>query len=427
MNRSAVSFTRVLTFLVAVAATVVVSACSEKLEAGNACPIVCPSDQIDVKDTIITSVEVDTTVVGFPSIGNEDFLLLADLGDTLDTRVIVRFDTLPTLFRKAGSSTDSTITTVDSARLNLRILHPEQPTAPFTIDVFDVDTAATDTAAAPVLARFRDDVKIASYTFDPAADSLGDTIKVPLPNQLILDRLTAGARLRLGIRLTSSQSLAFRVLSQNLGTPSNISFRATPDTSTAPVVVSPESRTPEDPSFLRFPLADYVVVAKGTPPPPESEFAVGGYPSRRTYLRFDIPRRILDSTTVIRASLILQQAPFPESPGAQDSLPFVAVPVIASGTVTDLRRALGFLSNLTADTLRLIPAGTGERRVELVGLVRLWSGTEPEQTPRAIALVGRNEGDLYSEIRFYSSEASDPALRPQLQITYVPSVNIGLP
>src|ERR671920_558531 len=106
----------------------------------------CPQPEIHLRDTIIDAVVVDTAIAGFPAIGEESVLLLTSRGDTLDTRPIVRFDTLPQSYRKPGASTDSTITFIDSATVTFIIdtsastQFPGKPTAPLTVELYDVDT-----------------------------------------------------------------------------------------------------------------------------------------------------------------------------------------------------------------------------------------------------------------------------------------------
>src|SRR5437764_884011 len=100
--------------LVAIAAVFSIAACSEKLEAGRACPLLCPQQSISLRDTTIDAVVSDTTVPGLPPIGSESYLMLASHGDTVETRVIVRYDTLPQTFT-AGNAADSAITTIESA------------------------------------------------------------------------------------------------------------------------------------------------------------------------------------------------------------------------------------------------------------------------------------------------------------------------
>ena len=49
--------------------------------------------------------------MGLPSIGHEGYLMLASHGDTVETRTIVRYDTLPQHYTKSGL--DSTIVNID--------------------------------------------------------------------------------------------------------------------------------------------------------------------------------------------------------------------------------------------------------------------------------------------------------------------------
>ncbi|HET7374144.1 MAG TPA: hypothetical protein VFJ20_12180, partial [Gemmatimonadaceae bacterium] len=166
--------------LLAIATTTfTIAACSDKLEAGKSCPLLCPEQAITLRDTIIDAVFGDTTISGLPPIGSETFLMLSSHGDTVETRAIVRFDTLEQTFLAANSA-DSTIKKLDSALLVLPIAKPDsahRPATPVTIEVYDVDTAATDTASSILGALFRPDRFLGSKTFAP--ESLLDTIRVP--------------------------------------------------------------------------------------------------------------------------------------------------------------------------------------------------------------------------------------------------------
>ena len=82
---------------------------------------------------------------------------------------------------------------------------------------------------------------------------------------------------------------------------------------------------------------------------------------------------------------------------------------------------------IVADSLRVIPAGSGTRRLELVNLVRVWRNTKAEQTQRALVLAVGREGSNPAIAAFFSSNATDPTVRPRLQLTYVPRVTLGLP
>src|SRR5512145_3199207 len=78
--------------LATVVAAIVLGACGEDIQGGAACPVLCPEQNVTVFDTVLEPVVLDTSVGPFPTIGTEEVLLLARLGDTLDTRPVVRFD-----------------------------------------------------------------------------------------------------------------------------------------------------------------------------------------------------------------------------------------------------------------------------------------------------------------------------------------------
>ena len=426
MNRRAGLIQRALVLVAFLGTATALAACSENLTGGKACPELCNEAKIDVKDTILDAILIDTGVVGFPPIGTENLLQLAKQGDTLDARVILRYDTLPQTFRKVGSSTDSTITTVDSARLNIRLDSAlGKPKAAFTIEVYDVDAPGVDTSTALLLALMTPDRLVGSKTFLPT-DSLTDTLKVPISNAFVLDKIVSGKHLRTGLRMTNVASMHVLLTSTGTGTPTTMSFRATPDTTTAPIVTTPISLTPKTPTFLTSALADYQIFAIGTPPPTSTELAVGGGVAARTYMRFRIPPRITDSSTIVRASLVLQQLANTRSPSGGDSLILTVIPVIASNEVTDVSRALGFLGSVSIDTIRVVPSLGGERRFEIVNLVRSWKNLDTTRTPQALAILSAREGSLSAQVLFGRTTAG-ALLKPRLQITFVPTVNIGLP
>lgn len=417
--------------LLGFAAAVSLGACEEKLEAGAACPVLCPQPDVQPRDTIVEAVAVDSSLPGFPPIGQESPLLLAARGDTLDTRVIFRFDTIAKTYQHPSAPADSFVNHIDSAAIRV-ILDtttlngvPALPTVPVTIELYDVDSPA-DTATDQLLPLFTASRLLGAKTFAP--ESLArDTIFLPLSPAAVLTKIVNGSRLRVGLRLVSSVSAQLRILS-SATSGATLRFKPAADTS---VTVTLLSRTPEDSTLANFraDLQDYVITAKGPPPPPPNTISVGGFPASRTYLRFDLPSRIVDSSSVVRASLTLTQVPMRGSPGALDSLAVYPFAVTAGTVVTDINRLMGLVSVntvLATDSLRVIPADTGVRRLELVNLVRIWRNTNPNQTQRALILVVGNEGSNPAQATFFSSKAASD-LRPRLQLTYVPRVTLGLP
>lgn len=411
------------------------AACDEKLDTGLACPVLCPGQAVALRDTTLYPVVFDTSIAGFPGLGSEASFFIASLGDTLETVAIVRFDSLPTYFRRNQATEDSLIYAVDSASIKLFIVKGDTVGPPTTIELYDVDLQGPDDAdPLAVRAAFSPDRLLGSVTVP--ADSMRDTIAVPIDNARLLQKIIAsqdsspGNRLRVGIRVNAAGGGATHVTmlsAENPGANAFLRFRPHTDTSIAKITdVQPLSRTPEN-LFVRSLMRDYLVVIQGPPDPPADVLRVGGLPARRVYMRFDIPSRIIDSSNVVRATLVLTQRPNPGAPQAGDSVSVREFRVVAGPDLTDLARALTFVQRFRdIDSLTTVAADTGRKELEMIDLVRAWRGTKPEKTPRVIALASIKEGELPRLVDFFSSEAAG-AVRPHLRITYLPQVGGGLP
>jgi hypothetical protein len=418
---------KVVSMLTAIGVVFAMAACSEKLEAGKSCPLLCPEQAITLRDTVIDAAVSDTTVTGLPSIGNEGYLMLASHGDTVETRAIVRYDTLPQSYTKSGL--DSTIVNIDSAYLITPIAKPDslrRPKVPLTIEAYDIDTTATDTVASILAPLFRPDRLIGSKTFAP--ESLLDTLRIPVSTDTILDRVKNGTRLRVGLRIVSTQGVDLRVGSTAVGLGVTLHIRASKDTAAQPVNVSPVSHSPKDQPFLSGPLADYTIVLNGTTQTGPTFLAVGGVPSRRSFIRFNVPSHIVDSTTVVRASLLLTQSPNRRL-DLHDSVYVYPLAVLAGPAITDVASLLQFVGSagqFGLDSARVAPADSGVVSFEIVGLVRTWRGQSTTISPRSVALRSAVEGQAPGEIDFFSTRAP-ASVRPRLRITYVPQISYGLP
>ena len=126
---------------------------------GLACPALCPRQSEQLRDTTLFAVEYDTSVTGFPAIGNENELILISQPGTFDARAIVRFDTLQTTFRHKGTVADSALVAIDSAVIKLRVAKSDTLGPAITIEIYDVDAdsaggAVDDTTVATLLPRF---------------------------------------------------------------------------------------------------------------------------------------------------------------------------------------------------------------------------------------------------------------------------------
>ena len=429
---------RIPILIAAVAGTLGLAACTEQLDSGAGCPLLCPQPAIELRDTIIEAVVLDSSFTGYPSIGFEEFPLLVNRGDTLETRVILRFDSLPKTYVRSGPG-DSTIARADSAELRVRLAYPIiDSTRVYTVRAYDVDTAVAensmaDTSVATLLPLFRADRLLGQVSFVPTAltDSL---VHIPLDQAALLAKIQGGRRLRIGLALDDGTPGGLRLAGQGAPSPMSIRFRANPDTSVAaPVIVLPRSQTPSDP-LTAAALIDYQIVVRGFLPPTDMTLAVGGLPGRRTYLRFDLPRRITDSTRVVRAALLLMQRPNPRSAQRGDTVRLAPEVLVAGSTITSLERAVRFTSRTfglgasvaAVAEIAVVPENSGLVTVDIAPLVAAWSVIRADTIPRALVLRATQEGYNGATVLFHSREAA-PELRPRLRLTYAPSLEFGLP
>lgn len=401
-----------------------VSSCSENLDSSGVCAVLCPPVGGDVQNLTLDAVVLDTTVQSLSGLGTEPVLLLASRGDTLDTRVVIRFDSLPATFIPSGD-TARPITSVDSAYIQLRIDTLNiKGGGPFTIEAYDVDTTASDTSTAAVIALFRPDRLISSQLL--ARAELRDTTKYFISNAAVLARIQSGARLRIGLRVIGlASSSEIRIASTERGAPPVLLFRATPDTLTRPLTVVPFSETPADDPIVARALTDYTVIVTAPPGAPPGVLAVGGLPPGRVYIRFNIPSSIIDSATVVRATLLLNQLSNP-SIEPTDTVLIVPELVLAGIAVTDPTKAAQITAPLAGDTVKVRPGNSGLTSVEVARAFSVWRSQKPDTLPRAIVLRAVNEGSSPLEIRFSSSEDVS-ALRPRLRISYTSRVPLRIP
>ncbi len=421
---------RLAVLLAAITVVVAAGACSEDFTGGGACPLLCPESGVEIiNDTLDAVVVLDSSVRGFPLPGTESRLTLLQRfgsGDTVITAGIVRFDFIPKTLPIGADS--ALVAKVDSAELRLSIASAQLDSfsrrdtlkrVPVTIDVYDVDTAASDFDTAAVRARFRPSTLIGSYTV--RRDSLPDSVFVRLDTAAVRARVQEG-RLRVGLRIRSDSSMQVPVAAINF-----LRFWArAPGLDTAVLrTVGPSSSSTGEGGDLPA-LDRYLIVLRGTPAPPPQVLAVGGLPAQRGYIRLSLPSNLVDSVTVVRAALVLTQAPVR---GRTDDT--VRTPIQANVSIARDLLDIGRASLLVRSTPGLFeqtraPSDSGLVRFELAGTIPFWRRTPEAELPRVIVLRSSREGEFPSEFHFYSSEA--PAhLRPRVEISYIPRVDFSLP
>jgi hypothetical protein len=137
---------------------------------------------------------------------------------------------------------------------------------------------------------------------------------------------------------------------------------------------------------------------------------VGGEPSARSIIRFDFPARLKDSVNLVRATLELT----PVAP--IEGLPTDPLRLDARAVIADLGGKSPV--NSVADTVS-IPSGTGGTiSLEAVRLVRFWTQNPNGPTSLMLSVAPALESASFSRPVFYSTRATDPAVRPRLRVNY---------
>lgn len=416
-------------------AALAVGACSEKLETSATCPILCPGQQLDVIDSVIaTPIVLDSNLDAYPFIGDEVPLLLAKRGDTLDLRMVVRFDTLVRDYTPVGGTTLEPIAEVDSAFLSVQLIKGTLalPTD-FTIEAYEVsDSTLADSIPTNLLplftaSRLLGTLALTDTTFDDSA-----IVQIPLDSAKIREIIQDPLRtLRIGLMVTSTESVELLVTTSiNVVSGPSFDFKPSTDSGQAIMSLIPSSLTPRTPPGLNSNFVDYLVVADAPEVRAVGRFAVGGLPGNRSYMRFDLPRWLTDSVFVLRARLELTQDPiygFDEG----DTVVVRAHMALGGNALTDLNRAVAVLapSNIfTPDSIVTTPADSGLVTLEINGALRQWrtlDGVRP--FPSALVLRTHVEGRFARGVRFFGSDAADPAVRPRLIVSFVPNVTFGRP
>ena len=431
------------------------AACNENLSGGAACPSLCPGQQLEVHDTVLVASEVfDTTalVLGMPPLGTESNLLVARwddaAGDSIVSDAVIRFDSLQRAFPRSDTTKPPLPIASVSAASFVFTSNPDTARNRDSVrfEVVDVDANVPDLDTATIHNLLVTRPPIGTLTV--AADTVATQHTVPLDTTFVRQKITTpGTRIRLGVRVfplhhTGHGGVQYGVVPL---TSTSSSTGVSTGTSLQYMGHAPVADTIDSLNFVNFAaskssggpefkyLANYQLVLKGSAAAPSGVLAVGGLPSSRVYMRFNLPSVLIDSsTTIVRATLILHQAGDPMFSDS-DSLQLVPRVVIASPIVTDVSKAALLLAEPTTIPLLAQKANTNQSRPDTIvlvsrsaSIVSLWRTEGPVIMQRAIVLQSSGEGVDPRRFLLSSNTAAD-SLQPRLHLTYIPRSGFGLP
>jgi hypothetical protein len=379
------------------------AACTEELTVPGHCPELCPGGQPQLRDTVIVAtLGSDSAFAGYLGYTEVPSLLVSTGLAAGETRAWY-------LFPKRADSIS--VIVGDSLR-------------PYTIDsvTITVNLVARDTAVKRlVLQLHRLPVALDSLTPFETIDalltpeSLIDTIAIPdsvasgafsarLKGDL-LERVAIppedSGRFAIGYSLRAAGPTGIRLGSS--GNFNSASFVTYAKVDVADTALRRQTIT------LAADTTGYVR-DNGAPPSDPDLLYLGRVPAARAFLRFDIPSRIRDSATVVRATLELTPAE-----------PLVGLTrdrttLEARGVTADI----GAKSTAAAVTLAvatLPDSSDAAFSMDVIGVLASWRG--PDGLPQTITLRITPEGASFHQPVFHSTRTGPG---PRLRITYlVPS------
>jgi hypothetical protein len=384
-------------------AALALAGCQEKLTAPGDCPTLCPGGQPQILDEVFTATPgADSSYSGYVQPHQARSMLVSNGLQGFEERALFRFQA-----RADSVSVRDTLRgyTIDSVALSFTVAARDTNLNGLELLLYRVapgfDSSTTFAAVAPA---FVPESLIAAV---PVPDTLNTGVVRTVFQGADLGRVQISpadsGRLALGVRLSAPSFTGVRLGAIAGGARALFTTYATldiPDTGTAKLTTLALGAT-----FNTY-VSEVPQVGDTT------LLAVGGAPSSRALLRFNLPQRILDSATIVRATLEFTPTA-PISGLATDAVLLEARSVLADVGAKSPVNTLPL--RVAVDTLE---PGSTTISLEAVRLVELWLGSA-RPSAVVLALTPALEGASFTEPVFYSTRAADPAVRPRLRLSYL--------
>jgi hypothetical protein len=387
-----------LAAFVSVAAAI--TGCQERLTAPAECPELCPGGQSRVFDTVISPLaNSDTSYVGYVQRTSAATLLVSNGLPASEDRAVIRFQARPDSIAVRDTLRAYT---VDSALLALTLVARDTLVNGLKLYLYRIDPAvdADDTFESVNLqlvpAAIIDSIEVPDSVNSGLVQTVlrgAEVEKVALPTG-------GGGVLAMGVAMAADQPSGIRIGSSAAGTGGTFISYVTLDV--------PDTGSIRRQSVTRAPAFNTFVTQ--SPLVPDNAFlAVGGEPSARAMLRFDLPEDIEDSATIVRATLEL----VPRSPmlGLRNDPALLQAKALfadlGAKSPVDVRfTSSGTLGVGSADTVRL----------DVTSIVQTWQAAS--ERPEAMFLSLLPEGASFTRPVFGSTRSGTVG-GPRLRITYL--------
>jgi hypothetical protein len=374
------------------------AACRDELTSPGDCPALCPGGQQQVQEVVLQAIDMgDSTHVGYVAPGLGPSLRVSSGLPVSEDRALTRFLPRPDSITVDGAP--RAITRLDSAVIGVTLQARDSNVTGLTLFLYRLDpgidtlTTFADVEPQMVPANLIDSI--------PVPDSVRSGLLRLVVNRADTARIGAAAsgRFAIGVKISADAPTGIRIASiASTGSP-NVTHYV--HVAIADTVLAKQT-------FTRFP--QYATFVSQAPPAVDLDLlTVGGAPSARSLIRFDLPLAIRDSVTVLRATLELT----PDAPilGLPNDLALLQ----AFGVVGDIGAKSPIITSGTSIGLVEIASGTTDTvSIDITRLVRFWQTSGG--LPPVVFLALAPEAASFTRAVFRSTRSTAGA--PRIRVTY---------
>jgi hypothetical protein len=393
------------TALMGTALVATVTGCEDSVNAPGLCPEFCLVGDITVRDTVLADVIVaESSFVGYRFAHHSGQLQVAGPDGAGEARAVLEFFPFAATYATTETNVEDSIIATDSLQIEVLVARRSADSG-LGIAVYRLGVTPDSATTWDQVAPFFDDTAYVGTIAIPDSVQAGSVLVTVSPGAF--PNFEADSfRTRIGLRvigpafvdLVSVDSIRGTTLSPSL-------FRRFVRVDSAGTAVTrSEQRGVVFDTFLGDPMGLGAPVG----------LRVGGLPAARVLLRADsAPRRIVDSTQVVRATLLF--VPARPAVGAPDDTFRIRAHALGAD--------FGAKSPLVAEqdtsevgSARVRVGGADTVRIDVTDLLRIWQSST--LLPRAMMLRLEREASGTAALELYPSAASSG--RPVLHVTYVP-------
>ncbi len=382
--------------------------CTEDFTTPGSCPQTCPGGTVVIRDTVIDAVfDGDSTYTGYVAAGEGTGLLVSTAEPADQYLTAIRFGVLPDSVRIDDSLYAFTI---DSVAISLGVLSRDPAATGIVLELFrapatlDSGVTYSDVAGYMTPATFLDTIMV--------EDTLqtGNVRAVFEGADLDLVAIPAADSGVLAIAVGMTADSATGVELGNIGAATYL------PTITWYISVPAVDSTKQPAPIRRVP--NYSTYVEQNPPAVNpDELLVGGAPSSRFIVRFNVPDSVLIGVEILRAELLLS----PTQPII--GVPGIGTTITARGVLSD-QGAKSPLVPLLAAATEVTVGSMDTVTVEVIELVRTWQVVD-NPPAQAFFLSLQPEASSFTVPIFASTRSLAGA--PRLRVTYVAPLDFEEP